>query len=73
MATAIHGDGDMLTIDDLCRRFRCTRYKIYRMMREDNLPFVQFGGRRLIRRDSLEAWIDARESNNGVEADGDDE
>jgi len=58
MPTVIQ-ESDLLTIAEVMAILRCSRDTVYRYMREYALPFEQFPGRRLVRRDDLQAWRDS--------------
>jgi len=68
MAT-ITTESDLLTIPEVMQILRCSRDTVYRYMREFSLPFEQYPGRRMVRRDDLQAWRDAIREQRISEAD----
>lgn len=53
---------DYLTTEELAKDLGlCARTIIRWTRKPDGLPFTQLGGRRLFKRDTVIAWIDAQE------------
>lgn len=49
-----------LTISETASELGISRSLVYRLMRDQGLPFVQFGGKKLVSRRALEHWIETQ-------------
>ena len=57
-----HGKERLLTVDEVATWLRCKPGKVYRLAREEGLPFVKVsrrGKRILFKPSHVEAWLDA--------------
>ena len=51
---------DCLTIKELTEELKCSRWLITKFMREDDLPYINLGRRKLVDRVDLETWLENR-------------
>lgn len=49
-----------LTIDETADLLGVSRTLVYRLIRDQGLPVVQFGGKKLVPRRRLEQWVDTQ-------------
>jgi len=59
MAQAAAGEQTLLTIDEVAAELRRTPAAVRWLIHEGQIKSGKLGGRRLIRRSDLNAWIDA--------------
>lgn len=50
-----------LTIDETAAHLSISRSLVYRLIRDQGLPVVQFGGKKLVSRRALEQWIQSQQ------------
>jgi excisionase family DNA binding protein len=55
----------LLNVAEVCSRLRISKWTLYRLIQAQELKTVKIGSRRLIRAQSLEAFIDRLEAEAG--------
>lgn len=48
---------DLLTVKELCDTLKMSRSTIYRLRKEDELPYYEIGGRVLFDLDEVKKWM----------------
>lgn len=59
MAHTVPEERSLLTIDEVAAELRRTPASVRWLIHDNQLPSGKVGGRRLVRRSDLNAWIDA--------------
>ena len=62
MTTPTPPDLGLLTVEEVAQMLRLSRAKAYALTASGELPSVRLGRSVRVRRDRLEAWLDARSS-----------
>jgi excisionase family DNA binding protein len=57
-ATYLRVEGELLTLTDVVRRLKISRWKVYDLMNAGSLPSIRIGRRRLVSADDLAAYVD---------------
>jgi excisionase family DNA binding protein len=58
-------DGTVLTVREACDYLRVSKWTLYRLIGRRQIKTMKIGNRRLVRRRSLEAYMDEREDKLG--------
>lgn len=57
--------GTVLTAREACEYLRISKWTLYRLIRSGQIKTMKIGSRRLVRRQSLETYMDEREADLG--------